>query len=234
MQLSVIIPVYNEEQTIYEIIDKVNKQKKTIDLEIIVIDDYSTDASRKILIELKDKKKIDYLIIHDRNFGKGYAVRSGLKVSSGKIVIIQDADLEYDPDDYKFMLSIMESKRIMCLYGSRVLNKKRYEQSNFLSIFRIFANHALTILTNLIYGQRLTDAHTCYKMVDADLIKSLTLRENRFSFCPELTSKISKKGIKIHECSIKYKGRSYEEGKKITFIDGIDAVWVLLKYRFYE
>ena len=234
MQLSVIIPVYNEEQTIYEIIDKVNKQKKTIDLEIIVIDDYSTDASRKILIELKDKKKIDYLIIHDRNFGKGYAVRSGLKVSSGKIVIIQDADLEYDPDDYKFMLSIMESKRIMCLYGSRVLNKKRYEQSNFLSIFRIFANHALTILTNLIYGQRLTDAHTCYKMVDADLIKSLTLRENRFSFCPELTSKISKKGIKIQECSIKYKGRSYEEGKKITFIDGIDAVWVLLKYRFYE
>ena len=234
MQLSVIIPVYNEEQTIYEIIDKVNKQKKTIDLEIIVIDDYSTDASRKILTELKDKKKIDYLIFHDKNFGKGYAIRSGLKVSSGKTIIIQDADLEYDPNDYKLMLSIMESKRIKCLYGSRVLNKERYKQSNFLSAFRIFANHVLTIFTNLIYGQKLTDAHTCYKMVEASLIKSLKLRENRFSFCPELTSKISKKGIKIQECSINYIGRSYDEGKKITFIDGIDAVWVLLKYRFYE
>ena len=234
MKLSVIIPVYNEEQTIYELIHQVNNQKKNIILEIIVVDDFSSDETRQILNKLKEQNLIDHLIFLDKNYGKGYAIRVGLKKCVGKVVIIQDADLEYDPSDYNNMLSIMDNKKIQCLYGSRVLGKKRYQQTNFLSGFRIFGNHFLTILTNLIYSQKLTDAHTCYKMLDTDLMKSLILRENRFSFCPELTSKISKKGIKIYECPISYNGRSYDEGKKITFVDGLAAIWVLIKYRFYN
>ena len=121
-----------------------------------------------------------------------------------------------------------------CLYGSRVLGKNRYNQKNFTSFFRVFANHILTIFTNIIYRQKLTDAHTCYKMVETNLIKSLNLKEKKFAFCPELTAKVSKRGVSILECEISYKGRTYEEGKKINFFDGLEAIWVLIKYRFYD
>ena len=204
--LSIIIPVYNEEKTITEIINKVNDQKKIINLEVVVVDDFSTDSSRDILKKLKQNGKINHLIIHDRNYGKGYAIQSGLKKITGDITLIQDADLEYDPNDYYKMLLIYKKKKLKCLYGSRVLNKNRYFNNNFTSMFRIFANHVLTEITNLIYNQNLTDAHTCYKMVDSSLIKSLNLEENRFAFCPELTAKISKLGIKMSEKSIQING----------------------------
>ena len=208
--MSIIIPAYNEAETIHLILNKIKSVDLTnnIKKEIIIVNDCSTDNTEtavKSYIEANTDINIQYYI-QPENMGKGAALHRGIREASGEAIIIQDADLEYDPNDYKLMLSIMESKRIKCLYGSRVLNKERYKQSNFLSAFRIFANHVLTIFTNLIYGQKLTDAHTCYKMVEASLIKSLKLRENRFSFCPELTSKISKKGIKIQECSINYIG----------------------------
>ena len=234
MLLSVIIPNYNEEKTLEIIINKVVKQKENINLEIIVVDDFSSDKSREILKKLKSIEKIDHLIFHEKNYGKGFAIQSALAKCSGEIIIIQDADLEYDPDDFEYMLSIMKQKKLKCIYGSRVLGKNRYNQSNFTSLFRIFANHILTIFTNLIYRQRLTDAHTCYKMVELDLIKSLKLKEKKFAFCPELTAKVSKAGIKIKECQITYKGRTYKEGKKINFFDGLEAIWALIKYRFYD
>ena len=234
MLLSVIIPNYNEEKTIEIIVEKVIAQKKNIDLEIIVVDDFSSDKSKEILNKLKSKGKIDHLILHEKNYGKGYAIQTGLKMCLGEITVIQDADLEYDPVDFQRMLYIMKQKKLSCLYGSRVLGKNRYNQKNFTSFFRIFANHILTIFTNIIYGQKLTDAHTCYKMVETNLIKNLNLKEKKFAFCPELTAKVSKRGVNIEECAISYKGRTYKEGKKINFFDGLEAIWVLIKYRFYD
>tara|TARA_B100000963_G_scaffold139574_1_gene121542 strand:+ start:21839 stop:22543 length:705 start_codon:yes stop_codon:yes gene_type:complete len=234
MLLSVIIPNYNEEKTIEIIVEKVIAQKKNIDLEIIVVDDFSSDKSKEILNRLKSKGKIDHLILQEKNYGKGFAIQTALKMCSGKIIIIQDADLEYDPMDFQCMLNTMKQKKLRCLYGSRVLGKNRYNQKNFTSFFRVFANHILTIFTNIIYRQKLTDAHTCYKMVETNLIKSLNLKEKKFAFCPELTAKVSKRGVNILECEISYKGRTYEEGKKINFFDGLEAIWVLIKYRFYD
>ena len=234
MLLSVIIPNYNEEKTIEIIVEKVIAQKKNIDLEIIVVDDFSSDKSKEILNRLKSKDKIDHLILQEKNYGKGFAIQTALKMCSGKIIIIQDADLEYDPMDFQCMLDTMKQKKLRCLYGSRVLGKNRYNQKNFTSFFRVFANHILTIFTNIIYRQKLTDAHTCYKMVETNLIKSLNLKEKKFAFCPELTAKVSKRGVNILECEISYKGRTYEEGKKINFFDGLEAIWVLIKYRFYD
>ena len=234
MLLSVIIPNYNEEKTIEIIVEKVIAQKKNIDLEIIVVDDFSSDKSKEILNRLKSKDKIDHLILQEKNYGKGFAIQTALKMCSGKIIIIQDADLEYDPMDFQCMLDTMKQKKLRCLYGSRVLGKNRYNQKNFTSFFRVFANHILTIFTNIIYRQKLTDAHTCYKMVETNLIKSLNLKEKKFAFCPELTAKVSKRGVSILECEISYKGRTYEEGKKINFFDGLEAIWVLIKYRFYD
>ena len=234
MLLSVIIPNYNEERTIKKIIYKVYEQKKFINLEILVVDDFSSDKSKEILNKLKSEGKIDHLILQEKNYGKGFAIQTALRVCSGETIIIQDADLEYNPDDFQSMLNMMKQKKIRCLYGSRVLGKNRYDQKNFTSFFRIFANHVLTLFTNIIYRQKLTDAHTCYKMVETNLIKNLNLKEKKFAFCPELTAKISKRGIKILECGISYKGRTYEEGKKINFFDGLEAIWVLIKYRFYD
>ena len=234
MLLSVIIPNYNEERTIKKIIYKVYEQKKFINLEIVVVDDFSSDKSKEILNKLKSEGKIDHLILQEKNYGKGFAIQTALRMCSGKIIIIQDADLEYDPVDFKFMLNTMKQKKLRCLYGSRVLGKNRYNQKNFTSFFRVFANHILTIFTNIIYRQKLTDAHTCYKMVEKNFIKNLNLKEKKFAFCPELTAKVSKRGVNILECEISYKGRTYEEGKKINFFDGLEAIWVLIKYRFYD
>jgi len=234
MLLSVVIPNYNEENTIERIVHKVIDQKKFINLEIIVVDDFSLDRSREILKKLKSTGKIDNLILQNKNYGKGFAIKTALEKCSGDIIIIQDADLEYDPSDYKTMLSKMKKDKLKCLYGSRVLGKSRYKQKNFISFFRVLANHFLTILTNIIYCQKLTDAHTCYKMIDHNLIKKFELKEKGFAFCPELTAKVSKSKIKIEECEISYKGRTYKEGKKINIFDGLQAIWVLIKYRFYD
>lgn len=228
-KLSIIIPVYNEKKTIQKLLNKVFAIKNLIK-EVIVIDDFSTDGTRNILN--KNKSKINKLIFHKQNLGKGAAIQSGKKFITGDVVIIQDADLEYNPKDYfKLLNKIKEGYK--AVYGSRVLGKKRYLLKNFSSLSRIFFNHILTIFSNFINNQNLTDAHTCYKMFRSNVFLSIRLREKDFSFCPEITTKLGLRKIKIQEVSIDYFGRQYSDGKKIKFIDGVKALIVLLKYRFF-
>ncbi len=229
LKLSIIVPVYNEKKTINKILNKIY-DLKGIKKEIIVIDDASNDGTTKIL--KRNKKKINKLILHKTNKGKGGAIKSAQKFISGNVVIIQDADLEYDPSDYMKLLKFI-IKGYKVVYGSRVLGKNRYLSSNFSSFMRIFYNHVLTVLSNILNNQNLTDAHTCYKMFKSDIFKSIKLNENGFSFCPEITTKIGLKKIKIIEVPIKYSGRSYQDGKKITYLDGFRAIKSLFKYRFF-
>ena len=228
--LTVLIPCYNEKKTISKIIKQVKKQK--IRKQIIVIDDCSNDGTRLIL-KKKLKKSIDKLILHKRNYGKGASLNSAKKFIKGDIVIIQDADLEYSPKDYLKLIRPIQNKKISVVYGSRVLGKNRYFSNDFSSIFRVFANHVLTIISNFLNNQKLTDAHTCYKVFDSKLFKKISLKEKGFSFCPEVTTKISLMNKKIIEIPISYKGRTYFEGKKINFTDGMIALKTLIKYRFF-
>lgn len=231
MKLSIIIPVYNEIKTIKKLIFKVvNQQIK--DIQIIVVDDFSTDGTREV-IKNDLYQYIDKIIYHEKNMGKGAAIRSAQKFVRGDIVIIQDADLEYDPEDYKKLIDPIINKRTSVVYGSRVLNTKRYNSKNFISLHRIFFNHILTIFSNFVNRQNLTDAHTCYKVFDSKIFKNIKLSENDFAFCPEITSKISKLKLNIVEIGISYTGRSVEEGKKIGIIDGFRAILVLLKYGLF-
>ncbi len=229
MKLSIIIPVYNEEKTIIEILKKIENVRH-IKKQIIVIDDKSDDRSFELIDSFNFESEFK-IIRHDKNSGKGSCIKSAKNFISGDIVIIQDADLEYDPSDYNNIINEIYKEKKKVVYGSRVLNKKRYNQKNFISNFRIFGNHILTLLTNCLYFQKLTDAHTCYKAFQSEIFKKIDLKEDDFAFCPEVTAKVSKLGYKIHEVPISYIGRDYTEGKKISFFDGIRAILVLLKYR---
>tara|TARA_A100001011_G_C14098375_1_gene751675 strand:+ start:222 stop:914 length:693 start_codon:yes stop_codon:yes gene_type:complete len=229
MKLSIIVPVFNEQNTILKIIKKINNVD-FIEKEIIIIDDGSTDKTKEFL---KTLSKEDYNIFyHEKNLGKGAAIQTAKKFITGDIVIIQDADLEYDPKDYKSLVRPILNGQAEVVYGSRVLNKNRYSLVNFSSIYRIFFNHMLTIFSNIINKQSLTDAHTCYKTFSIELFNSIDLREKGFSFCPEITTKIAKKNIDIKEVPIEYYGRSYKEGKKIKVSDGVKALLTILKYKF--
>ena len=168
-----------------------------------------------------------------KNEGKGSAVQNGIMNSRGDYVLIQDGDLEYDPVDLNKLIKIMISKNLNVVYGSRVLKKGRYNRNEFLSNFRIFGNHALTLISNLINKQNLTDAHTCYKVFKSDIFLKLNLQENDFSFCPEVNTKISLINQKIKEVPITYKGRSVKEGKKIRFYDAVLALMTILKYKYF-
>lgn len=231
MKLSIIIPCYNEINTVEKLIDKI-LVLSDIDKEIIVIDDFSNDGSRELL---KNKlfHKINHLILNEKNYGKGYCIIQAKKKISGDIVIIQDADLEYDPNDYYKLIEPIIKKNTKVVYGSRVLGlKNRYYSKNFINLVRIFFNHMLTILSNLINSQNLTDAHTCYKVISRDIFDKIDLKEHDFSFCPEVTTKLAKLKINIIEKSINYNGREFKDGKKIRLIDGILALKTLLKYKF--
>ena len=232
MKLSIIIPVYNEINTI-EIIVNIINNLDSLNKEIIIVDDCSTDGTA-FLLKNSLYKKVDKVIFHDKNLGKGSAIRTAKKFISGDIVIIQDADLEYDPNDYYNLIKPIISKQFNVVYGSRVLGKKRYSSNNFSSNFRVFCNHVLTILSNIINNQKLTDAHTCYKVFSKKFFDKIILEENGFSFCPEITTKISLNNYKILEVPINYKGRSYDEGKKISFADGFYAIKTLIKYRYFK
>ena len=227
-KLTVIVPCFNEKETIIKIIKLIRKQK--LNIQLIVVDDFSTDGTRKILKKII--KKTEKLILHKKNLGKGAAIRSAQKYIQGKIVIIQDADLEYSPYDYIKLVQPILNNKTNVVYGSRVLNKDRYLNNTFSSGFRVFANHVLTIVSNFINNQSLTDAHTCYKVFKTEIFKKIKLNEKGFSFCPEVTTKISLLGEKIIEVPITYNGRTYDEGKKINFFDGFDALKTLIKYRF--
>tara|TARA_Y100000996_G_scaffold344080_1_gene281767 strand:- start:99 stop:797 length:699 start_codon:yes stop_codon:yes gene_type:complete len=232
MKLTVIIPVYNEIKSIEMILKKVLDTK--IKKQIIVVDDYSTDGTRDKIIK-NFRKQIDNLIFHETNQGKGAAIRTAQKYVNGDYVIIQDADLEYDPNQYHLFLEEVVKSNYKVIYGSRVLKKDKFSNTqNFSHKFRILANFFLTYISNIINKQNLTDAHTCYKMFDANIFKSITLEENGFAFCPEINTKISNMGIKIKEIPINYQGRNYEDGKKIKSIDGIIAIFALIKYKFLK
>ncbi len=230
--LSIIIPVYNEVKTIDKIVKKIIKIKK-FKKQIIIVDDGSDDGSVKKLKELKKIYKIDKIIFNKKNKGKGFAIKLAQKKIKEKYTIIQDADLEYDPKDYVKIIETLKKKKYKIVYGSRVLGINRYSNNNFTSNIRVLANHILTIISNIINSQHLTDAHTCYKAFDTKIFKKIKLKEDGFSFCPEVTTKISNLKLKIFEVKISYRGRTYKEGKKISFIDGFRALKTLLKYKIF-
>lgn len=229
--LSIIIPCYNEAKNIEKILSRILDVKK-IDKQIIIVDDKSTDNSIKKIF--KYKKKINKIILHKYNKGKGACIKSAQKYIRGDIVIIQDADLEYYPSDYHKLVKPILDGKASVVYGSRVLGKSKEQvKKNFFNPdIRVLGNFFLTKLSNFLNHQNLTDAHTCYKVFDASLFKSFKLYENDFTFCPEITSLIAKKNIKILEVPIRYKGRSIAEGKKIRLKDAFLALKVLLKQKF--
>jgi len=229
MKLSIIIPCYNEVLTIEKIINKIIDNKK-YEKEIIVIDDGSKDGSIKILKE-KIKERIDCLIINEKNFGKGYSIKKGIGVATGDIILIQDADLEYDPSDYAKIIEPIKNGLADVVYGSRFIGSD--EKRVHLYWHRV-GNFLLTQLSNMFSNINLTDMETCYKAFRAEVIKNINLKENRFGFEPEVTAKVAKKKLRIFEVGIKYFGRSYNEGKKINWVDGLSAIKCIIYYNFFD
>ena len=230
-KLSVIMPVYNEEKTISEVIEKVKSTKiNNITKEIIVVDDFSTDNTRNILKKIKDKSiKILY---HKKNMGKGASIITGIKNSSGDIILIQDADLEYSPNEYERLLKPIINNNAKVVYGSRI-DSIRNNIKNMYKLHYI-GNILLTLITNLLYNAKITDMETGYKVFKREVLQNINLKAKRFDFEPEVTAKILKKGYKIYEVPINFLGRKFDEGKKITWVDGIKAVYYLIKYRFID
>jgi glycosyltransferase involved in cell wall biosynthesis len=228
-KISVVIPCYNEENTISQVIIKVEKSllNLNIDYEIIVVDDHSTDDSSNKLIEFENQKKIK-LFTHGQNFGKGAAIATGLKNISGEIILIQDADLEYDPDDYKKLILPFYEANADVVYGSRFLGGGKYVRIHFF--WHYVANKILTLLCNMIANLNLTDMETGYKLFRYEKIKDLKIKEKSFGFEPEITIKLAKKKSKFFEVPISYNGRSYKEGKKIGLKDAFVAVYCIFKY----
>jgi len=224
--LSVIIPVYNEVNTISNILEKV--QNVATEKEIILVDDFSSDGTREFLKEkfMHDAGNIK-IIYHDRNLGKGAAVKNALSLASGNYVIIQDADLEYNPDDYILLLTAAQKENADVIYGSRFL--KTWKTTSW---WHFLGNSLLTAVTNILYGSRLTDMETCYKLIKTSIFKSLDIQAKRFEIEPEITARLLKGGYKIIEVPISYRGRGYHEGKKIGWKDGFATLWTLFKYRF--
>jgi dolichol-phosphate mannosyltransferase len=230
MKLSVIIPVYNEKNTILEILKKIERvdlSALNFEKEIIIVDDGSTDETKDILKKIENKYKIIY---QDKNLGKGAAIRAGLKEVSGDYVIIQDADLEYCPDDYKALLDCATKNEAEVVYGSRRLNLN----NKFSHISYYLGGILLNWAARVIFGIKITDESTCYKLFKRETIKAIPLKCQKFEFCPEITAKVAKRKIKIYEVPISYNPRTKREGKKIKWRDGISAVWALIKYKFTD
>ena len=224
MKLSIIVPVYNENRTIRRVLEEI--QAVPIDKEIIIVDDGSTDGTRQILAQDKANHSGLRVILHEQNMGKGKAIRSGIVEAAGDLVIIQDADLEYRPMDYLALVDAIAREGAHVVYGSRFLGKK-----GVTSPWHRAVNFALTCLTNVLFGTRLTDMETCYKLYPSSVLKGLTLVSDGFEIEAELTAKVLKQGVRISEVPISYQGRTYHEGKKIGWRDGLRTVWALFKYR---
>lgn len=223
MKLSVLVPVYNECRTILEILQRI--ENVSIEKEIIVVDDFSTDGTIEILKKINQKNLI--IIYHDKNQGKGAALRTAFQYIRGDLVVIQDADLEYSPEEFPKLLKPIIDGRADVVFGSRFLEPKR----TFM-FWQYTANRFLTLLTNLLYNARLTDMETCYKVFRAGDIKKIVIKSKKFDFEPEITAKFLKQKLKILEIPITYNNRRYKSGKKITWKDGLAAIYCLFKYRF--
>ena len=228
MKLSIIIPCYNEQSTIKEIINKINSQPD-IDKEIIVVDDCSVDKTKEIL-ENEIKESVHKIIFNNQNYGKGYSIRKGIENSSGDYILIQDADLEYDPSDYKKLLNPIIDGVADVVYGSRFLGSS---ERRVLYFWHTVGNKFLTLFSNMLSNLNLTDMEVGYKVFKSSLLKEINLKEDRFGFEPEITAKIAKKNIKIYEVGVKYFGRKYSEGKKITWKDGFSAIRCIIKYNLF-
>ena len=229
MKLSIVIPCFNEASTIKEILKKVHEQSK-FDKEIIVIDDFSTDNTREIL-KNEINAQIDKLIFNDKNYGKGYSIKQGINAATGDFILIQDADLEYDPSDYEKLLKPLENGVADVVYGSRFVGS---EEKRVLYFWHTIGNKILTLLSNMFTNLNLTDMEICYKVFKSEIIKSINLEENRFGFEPEVTAKIAKiKNIRIYEVGVKYFGRTYSDGKKITWKDGFSALRCIIKCHYF-
>tara|TARA_B100000003_G_scaffold69726_1_gene62525 strand:- start:631 stop:1320 length:690 start_codon:yes stop_codon:yes gene_type:complete len=229
MKISILIPCYNEEKTIEKIINKI-LDLKDLNLEIIIVDDNSTDSSRSI-INTKLKDKIHKLILNDNNYGKGYSIRKGIEAATGEVLIIQDADLEYDPKDYQKLLEPFILGVADVVYGSRFIGS---DKKRVLYFWHTVGNKILTLLSNIFTNLNLSDMEVGYKAFKTDVIKNIDLKENRFGFEPEVTAKIAKKSLRLYEVGISYYGRKYNEGKKITWKDGFSAIRCILKYNLFN
>ncbi len=225
MKLSVIIPCYNEKETIHQIIDAV-KAAPVRDLEIIIVDDFSTDGTRELLRE-EVVGRVDKIIYHPYNQGKGAALRTGIKEATGDLVIIQDADLEYDPQEYGILIEPILKDRADVVFGSRFMGAAPHRVVYF---WHMMGNKFLTLLSNMFTNINLTDMETCYKVFRREIIQNIKIEEERFGFEPEITAKISRAKCRIYEVGISYYGRTYEEGKKIGWRDGFRAIYAIIKY----
>ena len=229
MKLSIIIPVYNEADTVAPLIERVVAvELANVDREIIVVDDGSTDQTAAVLGQIGAKWPAQMTVVrHEHNRGKGSAIRTALRHVTGDIVITQDADLEYDPEEYPQLLAAFHDPAVQVVYGSRNLRENPRSSWTFY-----WGGRLVSWVTNLLYGSQLTDEATGYKLMHAELLRSLDLQSDGFDFCPEVTSKLLRRGIRIHEVPISYEPRGLNEGKKIGWRDGLLAIWTLVKYRF--
>ena len=229
MKLSVVIPCYNERETIRAIVDAV-KASPYPNMEIIVVDDCSRDGTRELL-KTEIAALVDVVVYHDTNQGKGAALRSGIRAATGDVVIIQDADLEYDPNEYPHLVEPILHDKADVVFGSRFMGGRPHR---VLYFWHRLGNGMLTLMSNMMTNLNLTDMETCYKVFRREIIQTIQIEENRFGFEPEITAKIAKTGCRIYEIGISYHGRTYEEGKKIGWKDGLRAFYCIIKYNLFR
>jgi glycosyltransferase involved in cell wall biosynthesis len=226
-RLSVIVAVFNERNTVAEIVRRMRSVNLPIEREIVIVDDGSDDGTRDVLTQLQDSTV--RVVKHPVNRGKGAAIRTGLGHATGDVVLVQDADLEYDPEDWPILLAPVLKGRARVVYGSRFTGERRN-----MFFLHWAGNRFLSLVTNMLYNSTLSDMETCYKLFERDVLDGIQLRAERFDFEPEFTAKILRSGIRIYEVPISYAGREVDEGKKITWRDGVTALWTLVKYRFVK